>query len=70
MKYVCDLCGMIYDEVAGDESRGIPAGTSFDDLPADFECPDCGSGKDGFIKASSGESAVHTPTDDRYHSQR
>ena len=48
MKYICDLCGMIYDEATGDESRGIPAGTAFADLPADFECPDCGVGKDQF----------------------
>lgn len=42
MKYVCDLCGMIYDETLGDASRGIPAGTLFADLP-DYACPRCGS---------------------------
>ena len=27
-KYVCDICGYIYDEAAGDPDNGIAAGTS------------------------------------------
>ena len=69
MKYVCELCGRIYDEAAGDVKHGIPAGTVFSDLPAEYECPDCGSGKEAYVQASSGESAVQTPSD-RYLSQR
>lgn len=41
MKYVCELCGMIYDEDLGDARRNIPAGTKFQDLPNDYECPGC-----------------------------
>lgn len=48
MKLVCELCGWVYDEAAGDEKRGIPAGTGFDQLPAYFECPSCGSEKEAF----------------------
>ncbi len=48
MKYVCKVCGYVYDEVAGDEEHGIAPGTKFADLPADFECPICGVGKDEF----------------------
>ena len=48
MKYVCDLCGWVYDEVAGDPEHGIAPGTKFADLPEDFECPLCGAGKDQF----------------------
>lgn len=48
MKYVCDVCGWIYDEAEGLPDQGIAAGTKFEDLPADFVCPLCGVGKDQF----------------------
>ena len=41
MKYVCP-CGYIYDE----EKEGV----KFADLPEDFECPECGLGKDAFTE--------------------
>jgi rubredoxin len=47
-KYVCDVCGYIYDPAEGDGS--FPAGTSFESLPADWVCPDCGVGKESFSK--------------------
>ncbi|MBE6836998.1 MAG: rubredoxin [Ruminococcus sp.] len=47
-RYVCDVCGWIYDEEVGDEELGIEAGTKFADLPDDFVCPLCGVGKDSF----------------------
>ena len=47
-KYVCDVCGWVYDEELGDSDLGIEAGTAFADLPDDFECPLCGVGKDNF----------------------
>ena len=51
MKYVCDVCGWEYDEALGDPDNGIAPGTKFEDLPADFECPLCGAGKDDFSAA-------------------
>ena len=48
MKYVCDVCGYVYDEAVGDPDKGIPAGTKWEDLPEDFECPLCGVVKDMF----------------------
>ena len=48
MKYICDVCGWEYDEDEGLEELGIEAGTAFDDLPEDFECPICSVGKDNF----------------------
>jgi rubredoxin len=48
MKYVCNTCGYIYDEAAGDPDNGIAPGTKWDDLPADFVCPLCGVGKEDF----------------------
>ena len=48
MKYVCNTCGYVYDETAGDPDNGIAPGTKWDDLPADFVCPLCGVGKEDF----------------------
>ena len=47
-KYECDLCGWVYDPEKGLPDQGIAPGTAFEDLPDDFECPDCGAGKDQF----------------------
>ncbi len=49
-KYVCDLCGYVYDPAKGDPDNGIDPGTSFEDLPDDWECPVCGASKDDFSK--------------------
>ncbi len=43
MKYICDVCGYVYDEEA--------EGTKWEDLPEDYECPLCGVGKDQFSEA-------------------
>ena len=51
MKYICDVCGYVYDEEEGDPQNGIPAKTRWEDLPTDFVCPLCGVGKDHFSKA-------------------
>ena len=48
MKYVCDVCGWIYDESMGAEDMGIAPGTKFEELPEDFVCELCGVGKDDF----------------------
>lgn len=47
-KYVCELCGYVYDEAKGAPDDGIPAGTKWEDVPDDWVCPDCGAGKDAF----------------------
>lgn len=49
-KYVCDVCGYIYDPAVGDPDNGIEPGTAFEDLPEDWICPLCGVGKDEFSK--------------------
>ena len=46
-KYICDVCGYIYDPAEGDPDNGV-AGTSFEDIPEDWLCPLCGVGKDQF----------------------
>ena len=47
-KYVCDVCGWIYDPAVGDPDSGIEPGTAFEDIPDDWVCPLCGVGKDDF----------------------
>ncbi len=47
-KYVCDICGYVYDPNEGDPDSNIPAGTSFDALPDEWLCPVCGASKDDF----------------------
>jgi rubredoxin len=47
-KYVCTVCGWIYDEELGDPDNDLEAGVAFEDLPDDFVCPLCGVGKDEF----------------------
>ena len=51
MKYICTLCGYIYDEEAGAPDEGIAPGTKWEDVPADWVCPLCGAGKDDFSPA-------------------
>ena len=47
-KYVCTVCGYVYDPAVGDPENGIAAGTAFEDLPDDWGCPVCGAEKDQF----------------------
>ena len=48
MKYICNVCGYVYDEAAGDPDNGIALGTTWAELPEDFVCPLCGVGKEDF----------------------
>ncbi len=50
-KYVCSICGFVYDPAVGDPEHGIPAGTKFEDLPDDWKCPRCRQAKSNFNKA-------------------
>jgi rubredoxin len=47
-KFVCDVCGYVYDPSIGDPDSGIAPGTPFSDIPDDWACPECGVGKDSF----------------------
>ncbi len=49
-KYVCQVCGYVYDEEKGAPELGIAPGTPFEELPEDFECPLCGVTKENFEK--------------------
>ncbi|MCD6584878.1 MAG: rubredoxin [Desulfobacteraceae bacterium] len=49
-KYVCDICGYVYDPAAGDPDNDVNPGTAFEDVPDEWLCPVCGAGKDDFSK--------------------
>ena len=48
MKYVCDICGYVYDPELGDPDNGVAPGTPWEEVPEDSVCPLCGVGKDQF----------------------
>lgn len=47
-KYICKVCGYIYDPAKGDPDGGIQPGTKFEDIPDSWVCPECGVGKEDF----------------------
>lgn len=47
-KWQCKVCPYVYDPELGDPDNGIPPGTSFEDLPDDWLCPECVLGKGVF----------------------
>jgi len=53
IKYVCSVCGYIYDEEVGDPAKGIVPGTKWEDISADWSCPLCGAVKTDFIEEQS-----------------
>jgi rubredoxin len=48
-KYQCSVCGYIYDPEKGDPDSGILPGTSFEDIPDTWVCPECGVNKSNFV---------------------
>ncbi len=57
-RYVCSICGYVYDEAIGDPNNGIVAGTKWDDLPLDWNCPLCGAMKSDFVGEATKDEPV------------
>lgn len=49
-KYVCNVCGYVYDPVEGDPENGVSPGTSFEQVSDEWVCPVCGAPKSEFTK--------------------
>jgi rubredoxin len=47
-RYMCVICGFMYDEAKGIPEDGIPPGTRWEDVPPNWSCPDCGARKEDF----------------------
>lgn len=45
----CGICWWVYDPALGDDSRAIPPGTAFADLPEDWCCPGCDAPRHKFM---------------------
>ncbi len=50
-RYICIICGYIYDPALGDPQNGVEPGTSFKDLPEGWLCQLCGAYVDEFVLA-------------------
>jgi rubredoxin len=50
-KYMCLICGWLYDEAAGAPEDGIAPGTRWEDVPPNWTCPECGARKEDFEMA-------------------
>lgn len=60
-KYVCTVCGFIYDEAGGIPSSGIAPGTRWEALPPDWVCPFCGAAKADFKEQQAAPADVPSP---------
>jgi len=49
-RYVCTICGYVYDPEQGDPDNGVDPGTPWSGVPDDWVCPVCGAGKEDFEK--------------------
>lgn len=47
-KYLCPICGFVYDPAIGIPDYDIEPGTSFESFPEDWVCPICGAKKSAF----------------------
>jgi len=47
-KYVCTVCGYIYDPAVGDPGAQVKPGTPFEELQDGWVCPVCGAPKSAF----------------------
>lgn len=52
-KWMCLVCGFIYDEAAGLPNDGIAPGTRWEELPPDWVCPECQAPKEDFAKVQT-----------------
>lgn len=49
-KFICNVCGYIYDPEAGDLENNVLPGTPFEDISDSWICPLCGVTKADFSK--------------------
>ena len=46
--FMCIICGFIYEEADGLPDEGLPPGTRWEDIPDNWQCPDCDATKADF----------------------
>lgn len=67
MKYICDVCGYVYDEAAGDPDNGIAPGTTWAELPEDFVWSALRSRQRGFLARGIGKRAKAPASAGAFH---
>lgn len=56
-KYICEVCGYVYDPKLGDPEHGIAPGTPFEEIPEEWLCPACAVNKDQFSAVKEHDTA-------------
>ncbi len=46
----CGVCWSVYDPAKGDPVWQIEPGVAFEDLPADWRCPECDAPREKFLR--------------------
>ena len=54
-RYMCVICGFIYDEKEGLPEDGIAPNTKWEAVPVDWVCPECGATKEDFEMVLEGQ---------------
>jgi len=60
----CIICGFVYDEAQGWPDEDIAAGSRWEDVPEDWQCPDCGAEKGDFQMIEIAQTSAATPAED------
>ncbi len=47
-RFMCLICGYVYDEENGDPTADVAPGTRWENLPDGWLCPECGAPKSDF----------------------
>ncbi len=58
-KYVCDICGYVYDPAEGDPDNGVAPGTAWESVPESWVCPLCGVGKEHFSSSKTAQKRLY-----------
>lgn len=62
-KFVCTICGYIYDEAMGNPDHGVAAGTQWENVPEDWLCPICTAPKAMFNEVIEKKPTVSKETE-------
>lgn len=60
-RYVCSVCGYVYEEEKGVPEKGVAPGTRWEALPQNWVCPWCGAGKESFREQGVPSASVLGP---------
>lgn len=62
-KFVCSICGYIYDESLGNPDHDVAVGTKWENVPEDWLCPICTAPKAMFNEVKEEKETVNKETE-------